>query len=133
MKHTPAVKLLLKIEYEGSSVAPQYVTSNIGAGGAGGAGGGWEGNWGGAIRLDDIYGGETYDAQHELDLDSAVGEGGWVPAGPTNDASIATTVLSAQMMQPIRSMQLLQGKATTHPAPGVTVIDYGQNIAGWGM
>ena len=48
------------------------------------------------------------------------------------DPSTAHAVLSSQMMAPIRALQLLPPKEITTPHPGVQVVDFGQNIAGWG-
>ena len=48
------------------------------------------------------------------------------------DPSTAHAVLSSQMMPPIRALQLLPPKEITTPHPDVKVVDFGQNIAGWG-
>jgi len=91
--HTPTFKMLLKIEPEGAGAA-QYITSaDITS--AAGPGGDWTGTFDGPILLDDIYGGETYDATKEMpgwdaagfDVDGAVAT--WVPAMERKDPSIA--------------------------------------------
>ena len=55
-----------------------------------------------------------------------------VAAAAYEDPSTAHAVLSSQMMAPIRALQLLPPKEITNPHPGVQVVDFGQNIAGWG-
>ena len=130
--HTPTFKMLLKIEPEVAGAA-QYITS------AAGPGGNWTGTFDGPILLDDIYGGETYDATKEMpgwdsagfDVDGAAAT--WVPAMERKDPSIAHAALSSQLMPPIRARELLPGKVLATPLPGgLKVVDYGQNIAGWG-
>ena len=84
----------------------------------------------GPILYDAIRNGETYDARRELPswCSAACDDGGWsaaqVVAGPKG-------VRTAQMLPPIKVMQTLAPAKIAEPAPGVFVVDLGQNIAGW--
>ena len=132
--NTPTVKLLIKFEYSATSAT--YVTSHPAS---------WTGSWQGPILLDDIYGGETYDARREIpgfgtcpdaDADSSCPDVGPLPdavdAMSYENPSTKHAVLSSQMMPPIRALQLLPPKEITNPHQGIKVVDFGQNIAGWG-
>ena len=82
--------------------------------------------------LDDIYGGETYDARIKV---SEASTGPLLePVGTVvhKDPSTAHAILSSQMMSPIQKMQLLSAQSIMTPHAGITVVDFGQNIAGWG-
>ena len=130
--HAPGVKLVLKLVMEDGSV--RHVVSA--------PAGGWVGTTAGPWVLDDIYGGETYNATLEIPgWDAPVVENEevetdpaavWRAAAELQDPSIAAAVLSSQMMQPIRATTLLPAVTKTEPAQGVQVYDFGQNIAGWG-
>ena len=133
--HTPTFKLLIKFEY--SVTSPTYVTSNAVN---------WTASWQGPILLDDIYGGETYDARLEIPgfgscPDAQSGSASCSQLGPLpgavdamafEDPSTMHAVLSSQMMQPIRALQLLPATEIMTPHHGIRVVDFGQNIAGWG-
>ena len=135
LKHVPTFKLLLKFEFGPDSTnadrEPLYITSTPSN---------FQGTWKGPIQLDDIYGGETYDARLEItgfggEIDRAARRGPLpdaVAAVAYEDPSTAHAVLSSQMMNPIRALELLEAKEITSPHAGVTVVDFGQNIAGWG-
>lgn len=137
--HTPTAKLLIKLEFE-DEPSSSYVSSNEAS---------WSGSWGGPILLDDIYGGETYDAREEIPgfhgadtcPDAHPDSPSCPELGPLPDAvgavafgdpSTKHAELSSQMMEPIRALQLLPAKEITSPHHGVKVVDFGQNIAGWG-
>jgi hypothetical protein len=84
----------------------------------------------GPITFSSAYGGEDYDAR----LDPQ----GWDQAG-FNDASwrAAAVVdgpggrLQPEIAPPIRVMHVYAPVKVTHPKPGATVYDLGQNFAGW--
>ena len=133
--HAPGVKLVLKLVLADGTV--DHVISAPAAG--------WTGTTDGPWVLDDIYGGETYNATLEIPgWDSAphttdagvdnteVAAAVWHAAAELKDPSIASAVLSSQMMQPIRATTLLSPVVKTEPSPMVHVYDFGQNIAGWG-
>jgi len=52
----------------------------------------------------------------------------WQPAAAVQPA---TPMLSAQMIEPIRVMETIRPVVLTHPKPGVTIFDMGQNMVGW--
>jgi alpha-L-rhamnosidase len=90
----------------------------------------WRGTTDGPIRLSGIYEGETYDARKEMP--------GWDSAGFDDHGWENATVgepkagqLVAQRSEPIRVTQEIPGARLTEPKPGVYVIDFGQNVAGW--
>lgn len=84
----------------------------------------------GPIVFDGIKHGEVYDARLERPRWAMPDEDekDWKPValvpGPGG-------VLSSQMMAPIKVTQTLAPRTITEPAPGVFVVDMGQNFAGW--
>jgi len=84
-----------------------------------------------AIVFDGIHNGEIYDARRE--------KSGWATADYVEDATwspalVVTApggVLSAQMLPPQRVMGSVMPKGISEPAPGVFLVDFGENIAGW--
>ena len=89
---------------------------------------GWKVTASGPIRSNNEYDGEEYDARMELKGWSDVGfnDSDWLPAERTD---IPQAYLRAQMTQGMRVLQQLS-PITHHPSP-ITLIDVGQNIAGW--
>lgn len=85
----------------------------------------------GAIVFDGIRNGQSDDARLEKD--------GWSTATYVEDASWSPAhvvqgpggVLSAQMFPPQKVMQTLTAKSIEEPSPGVFVLDFGQNAAGF--
>ncbi|WP_432020946.1 family 78 glycoside hydrolase catalytic domain [Streptomyces sp. 1222.5] len=84
----------------------------------------------GAIRADDLYNGETYDAR----LDVA----GWDGADFDDSAWAAVTVSSAalptlvsQVDAGVTAQAEFSPVAITQPQPGMWILDLGQNFAGW--
>jgi alpha-L-rhamnosidase len=84
----------------------------------------------GPIRYSDLLHGEYYDARRELD--------GWM--GPEYDDGAWSRVrvrardgvtLVPERAQPIRVTEELQPASVTELAPGVHVVDLGQNMVGW--
>ncbi|MCD6338821.1 MAG: family 78 glycoside hydrolase catalytic domain [Verrucomicrobia bacterium] len=84
----------------------------------------------GPIRFNNIYLGEIYDARRELPGWDEPGFDAkqWAPAvrvqGPSGR-------LQAQAQPPIRVTKTLTPVAVTEPKPGVFIVDFGQNFAGW--
>lgn len=84
----------------------------------------------GPVTFNNIYGGEDYDAQKEIN--------GWQTTG-FNDQNWERAViapnpggkLKSQMMPPIKVTETIQPVAFTNITPGVYLYDLGQNIAGW--
>eukprot|EP00927_Polykrikos_kofoidii_P028198 TRINITY_DN24650_c0_g2_i1.p1 TRINITY_DN24650_c0_g2~~TRINITY_DN24650_c0_g2_i1.p1 ORF type:complete len:1139 (+),score=129.46 TRINITY_DN24650_c0_g2_i1:60-3476(+) len=93
-------------------------------------------NWCGSPgphQEDDIYNGETYDARREIpgwDLPGVDSEH-WESVVSIDDETLRTSVMSLQLMRPIRGFHLIDPIATWQPTPDTWVADFGQNIAGW--
>lgn len=83
----------------------------------------------GPILRDGIYTGETYDARLEMPGWSAVGfdASKWTPALVVEAPRGRLVPLSCE---PIRITDTLSPKAITQPAPGVFIVDMGQNFSG---
>lgn len=89
----------------------------------------WTGYGNGPIRSDDMFLGEYYDAEFEVN--------GWNEAGfqeenwSSADVSEASNIkLVATDSEPVRCVQELKPIAVTEPVQGVYVYDFGQNING---
>lgn len=78
----------------------------------------------------EIYDGEIWDARLEQPGWSKPGfdATGWEAASAADAPKIA---LIAQVSAPIAAEMMLVPKRITEPTPGVFVIDFGQNFAGW--
>lgn len=86
----------------------------------------------GPVTFSNWYGGEDVDArraQPGWDLPGAdlAGWGSAVTAPPPSPH----TVLSAQMVPPVRVVDTVRPVAITQPKPGVYVADFGHQLAGW--
>jgi alpha-L-rhamnosidase len=84
----------------------------------------------GPITFSSTYGGEDFDARLEPQ--------GWDRAGFDDGAWRAVSVvdgpggaLTPEIAPPIRVMHTYTPVKVTHPKPGLTVYDLGQNFAGW--
>jgi alpha-L-rhamnosidase len=85
----------------------------------------------GPITFTCIYGGEDYDARLE--------QQGWDSPGFTPDPQWINAVeveapkgkLKSQKNPPLKIMKTFQPVDIKEPAPGVYVIDFGQNFSGW--
>jgi hypothetical protein len=84
----------------------------------------------GPITFSSIYGGEDFDARLE--------PRGWDRAGFDDSEWHAATVvpgpggvLTPEIAPPIRVIHSSPSTKVTHPKPGVTVYDLGENFAGW--
>ena len=87
----------------------------------------------GPIVYDSLYNGETYDSRKELKGWSAPGfdDTEWVAASPATTDSASAATLSSQLFEPIREISELKPVEITEPKPGMFVVDFGQNIAGF--
>ena len=84
----------------------------------------------GPIRANNEYDGEEYDARMEMtgwDW-SGFSNSDWEPAA---EVAAPGGVLSAQMAEPIRVMDIVKPVAVKQPKPGTYVFDMGQNMVGW--
>jgi alpha-L-rhamnosidase len=89
----------------------------------------WQGTQDGPIRASDMLDGETIDARHDMK--------GWDAPGfdaaawkPVSVFAKPEARLTAQTNEPIRVTQEVKPVAMTEPAPGVYVVDFGQNLPG---
>jgi alpha-L-rhamnosidase len=82
------------------------------------------------VVLSEIYDGETYDARLEQAGWDAPGfdDDSWTPArlGETPPCRLA-----AHAAPPIRAIQTLKVRKVSEPAPGLRILDFGQNVTGW--
>ncbi|EZP71712.1 Glycogen debranching enzyme precursor [Sphingomonas paucimobilis] len=83
-----------------------------------------------AILSSEIYDGEVYDARAE--------RRGWSEAGATTDgwrpaeqAPRPDVAVEPPIAPPIRVTRTIEPIAIAQPAPGIYVVDFGQNFAGW--
>ena len=113
----PTVKLLVKLIYEDESEAEFYTDET------------WK-EATGPIVFNNIYGGDTYDANFELGDWSSVGydDSSW---GNTMVTSPKLKTISAQQIPPIKKLKELEPKKIFKGADGEWIVDFGQNIAGW--
>ncbi|KEZ94335.1 alpha-L-rhamnosidase [Nonlabens ulvanivorans] len=113
----PTVKLLVKLIYEDDSEADFYTDET------------WK-EATGPIVFNNIYGGDTYDANFELGDWSSVGydDSSW---GNTMVTSPKLKTISAQQIPPIKKLKELEPKKVFKGADGDWIVDFGQNIAGW--
>ncbi len=81
------------------------------------------------VVFSQVYGGEDYDARILPDWDRiGLNDSGWARAKVTQGPG---GVLAAQRIPAIRVMHVYRPVKVTHPGPGVTVYDLGQNFSGW--
>ena len=90
----------------------------------------WKGNQNGAIRMNDIYNGETYDATKKLTGWNLPGyaETGWIgvmEANYNNDVIVASEGMPVRKIQEIRPVRIFK------TPKGSLIADLGQNMVGW--
>jgi len=84
----------------------------------------------GPVLKNNIYLGEVYDARREIKNWSCVGcnEDQWHPAQKITKTPGS---LQVQPLPPIRVTGKIEAQHISQPSPGVTIVDMGQNFAGW--
>jgi alpha-L-rhamnosidase len=90
----------------------------------------WKASNDGAIRMDDIYNGETYDATKKLtgwDL-SGYNDKNWQSLKTGN---YSNSNLIASEGSPIRKIQEIKPVKIFHTPKGKLIVDMGQNMVGW--
>jgi len=113
----PAVKLLVKVNYEDGSTNHFYTDEH------------WKESTG-PIVFNNIYGGDTYDARYEIN--------GWHTAG-YNDSLWGNAketlpklkTISAQQIPAIKKLKQIEPQKVFKAPDGNWIVDFGQNIAGW--
>ncbi|WP_339190552.1 family 78 glycoside hydrolase catalytic domain [Paenibacillus sp. FSL P2-0121] len=80
-----------------------------------------------AIMMSEIYNGETYDAQLELDITDPSSEG-WHPVEIIN---YSKAIIVAQENVPVTQVETLKPIALLTTPQGDRVLDMGQNMVGW--
>ena len=113
----PTVKLLVKTTYTDGSQSDFYT----------------DGTWKestGPIVLNNIYGGDTYDARYEINEWNTLGydDTSW---GQPREVTPVIGKLSAQQIPPIKKLQEFEPQKVFKGADGEWIVDFGQNIAGW--
>lgn len=114
----PAARLLIKVKYTNGSEAQFYTDET------------WK-NSTGPIVFDNIYGGDTYDAQFEINGWNTLGydDSKW---GKTKIVTPKLNKISSQEMPPIRRLdEIAPKKVFKSPVTNKWIVDFGQNIAGW--
>ena len=89
----------------------------------------WQAGFG-PIRQADNQAGEVYDARREISGWDSPGftNASWTPV--TTGAQISP-VIQAYPAESLQTNQILPPVAITQPQPGLYVMNYGQNVAGW--
>jgi alpha-L-rhamnosidase len=115
-RDTPRLLCQLELEFADGSI--QVIVSD----------GSWQ-HATGAVRFDGLLNGEEYDARLEKDGWDTAGfdASGWA-AAKVVDAPMGRLV--AQMIEPIRIIEVIKPVKLTQPKPGVYLYDLGQNMAG---
>lgn len=114
----PMLRLQMEIEYADGSQETVVSDST------------WKLSTQGAIRGNNEYDGEIYDARLEFanwaspGFDDTKWESARNVTGPAG-------AMVAQMAEPLRVMETLSAKKLSEPKPGVWVFDLGQNMVGW--
>ncbi len=114
----PKMILQLRIEHSDGSVS-EIVSDDS-----------WKITTDGPILSNGEYDGEEYDARKELDgwSESRFNDSNWQRA---QVVSAPGSLLSAQMIEPIRVTGKTKPRAITEPKPGMFIFDLGQNMVGW--
>lgn len=113
----PTVKCLVKLQYTDGTSSDFYTDEQ------------WK-EATGPIVFNNIYGGDTYDANFELGNWTSVGfnDTTW---GNAKIASPKLRTISAQQMPAIKKLKELAPTRVFKGTDGEWIVDFGQNIAGW--
>ncbi|WP_299062778.1 alpha-L-rhamnosidase [uncultured Polaribacter sp.] len=113
----PTVKMLVKVNYTDGSSTDFYTDEN------------WK-EATGPIVFNNIYGGDTYDANFELGNWNTVdfNDDKW---GNTKVASPKVKKISASQIPAIKKLKEFEPQKVFKAPDGNWIVDFGQNIAGW--
>ncbi len=112
--------LLLQMKLFNSDGTEELITTD----------GSWKGNNDGAIRMNDIYNGETYDARKKLTGWDQPGynESGWTNV--TMGSYPLSNLMSSESV-PVRQIQEIKPVRIFLTPKGSVLVDMGQNMVGW--
>jgi alpha-L-rhamnosidase len=112
----PALRAQIRLEFSDGSVEWVHTDES------------WQAHPSPVLKAE-IYDGEDYDARLELkDWDTATATAdGWKPVDVVEPSKAR---MIPQSFEPIREERTLTATKITTPAPGVTIYDFGQNLAG---
>ena len=113
----PTVKMLVKVNYTDGTSTDFYTDEN------------WK-EATGPIVFNNIYGGDTYDANYELGNWNTVGfnDANW---GNAKVASPKVKKISASQIPAIKKLKEFEPQKVFKAPDGNWIVDFGQNIAGW--
>ncbi len=113
----PTVKCLIKITYADGTKVDIYTDES------------WKESTG-PIVFNNIYGGDTYDARHEINGWNRIGydDTAW---GNAKVASPKVEKISASQIPPIKKLKEFEPQKVFKAPDGNWIVDFGQNIAGW--
>lgn len=114
----PTARMIIKITYSDNTTEEFFTNQH------------WKATTG-PIVFDNIYGGDTYDAQYEIN--------GWNEQGYDDSKWQKVKIInpdlkkvSSQEMQPIRVLnEFKPQRVFKSPVTGKWIVDFGQNISGW--
>jgi alpha-L-rhamnosidase len=113
----PTVRCLVKLNYTDGTSADFYTDKN------------WKESTG-PIVFNNIYGGDTYDARHEIGNWNTVGYDDTTWGNP-KETSPKLRNISASQIPPIKKLKELAPQKVFKGTDGEWIVDFGQNIAGW--
>ncbi len=112
-------KLLLQLDVEYTDGTSELIVSDPA----------WKISTNGPIQANNEYDGEEYDARLEMP--------GWRLAGfddtqwePAQVVTAPGGILKSQMIEPMRTTQIIYPVGITNPSPGTYLVDFGQNFYG---
>lgn len=91
----------------------------------------WKFTTQGPVRFNNEFDGERYDARMEIEAwaTAKMDVSDWELVDELEDYN---PILSAQLMPPVRVVEILTAKKITKSARGGFIFDFGQNVTGWG-
>lgn len=113
----PTVKLLVKTTYTDGTTSDFYTDDT------------WKESTG-PIVFNNIYGGDTYDARHQINGWNTVGydDDNW---GTVTETTPDIKKVTAQQISAIKKLKILVPQKVFKGSDGEWIVDFGQNIAGW--
>ena len=93
----------------------------------------WKFSVNGPITYNDIFNGETYNANQELTgwSEPSYNDEEWFNVSATTAGALGLGTLVPQLSGTVRIMDKVAAKEVTSPSKGVYIYDFGQNLAGY--